>query len=136
MSDPLRDVFEILEPPPGGLSELRCQVTAERTPRGAWLGGLAVAAVAALLVVVALPRAPEPGAELAARVSCADPVLASLLCGRVDPGVAVQPAHQARMALQEVPTGSERVLLYRVASSSHPLEAGQVPKVDVVAAAQ
>lgn len=132
MTDPLHDVFEIIEPPPGGLGELRRRIHAERTPRRAWLGGLAVAAAAAALLLVALPRGPDPGSELAERVACADPALAALLCDGLVSGAAVASGHHERLALAPVRSGDDRVLIYRVASSSAPLRTGEVPKVDVV----
>ncbi len=132
MSDPLHDVFEILEPPPGGLHELRRRIRGERTPRRAWVGGLALAAAAALVLLVALPRAPDLGGELAASMACDDPALAALLCDQHAPGVAVAPGHQDRLALAPVSTVDDRVLIYRVASSSAPLAAMDVPKVSLV----
>ncbi len=129
MSDPLHDVFEVLEPPPGGLAELRHRVRGERTPRKAWVGGLAMAAAAAVVLVVALPRGPAPGDQLAARLACDDPTLAALICDRAVPGARVSPGHHDRLALAPVPTADERVLLFRVASNSTPLRSEDVPKV-------
>jgi hypothetical protein len=132
MSDPLHDVFEIHEPPPGGLGELRRRIQGERPPRRAWLGGLAVAAAAtAAVLLLASPGEPEPGAELARHLACAEPALAGVLCGAGAVGATVAPGHQDRLALQAVPSSSERVLLYRVASSSPPLGVEQIPKVDL-----
>jgi hypothetical protein len=126
MSDPLHDVFEILEPPPGGLRELRHRIRAERTPRRAWFGGLAVAAAAAAVLLVTVPRGPDPGSELADRLACDDPVLAGLLCDQHDPMVAVSAEHQARLALVPVASSNERVLIFRVASAGAPLEAEDI----------
>ena len=35
MRDPVQQVFEVLEPPAGGLAELRLRIAAQRTPSGA-----------------------------------------------------------------------------------------------------
>ncbi len=126
MNDPLHDVFEILEPPPGGLAELRRRVHGERAPRWTWIGGAALAAAAASLLLVVTPPAHDPGADLAAAMACADPALASILCDQGDSMVAVAPGHQDRLALVSVPTSSDRVLLYHVASTNAPLERGQL----------
>lgn len=129
--DPLHDVFEILEPPPGGIHELRRRVRGEGTPRRAWLGGLALAAATAAVLLVAVPDQPEPGAELAQRLACADPGLSGLLCDHREPGAVVAAGHQGRLALAPISTGSDRVLLYRVASSSAPLQARDIRRVEV-----
>jgi len=128
--DPLHDVFETLEPPPGGLYELRRRVRGEGTPRRAWLGGLAVAAVAAALWVVATPPVIDPGDIQATQLACGDAALAGLLCDTPEQGASVAPGHQHRLALEAVSTGSDRVLLYRVASNSEPLEAAQIRRVE------
>ena len=131
MTDPLHDLFEPLEPPPGGLVELRRRIRGERAPRRAWLGGLALAG-AAVAVLLALPaRSPEPGAALAEQLACADPTLASVLCARHEPGVTVSRGHMDRLALSALTSGDERVLIYRVASIGTPLAAEQIPEVEL-----
>ncbi len=131
MSDPLHDVFEILEPPPGGLRELRRRVHGERVPRWTLFGGAALAAAAASLLLVVTPPAHEPGADLAAAMACSDPALASVLCGQRDTLVAVAPGHHDRLAITPVPTSSDSVLFYRVAATNAPLSGEQVRRLDL-----
>jgi hypothetical protein len=57
--DDLKDVFVVLEPPPGGLTKFR----ARREARGrawAWALGCAVATAAALIVALRVTPAPRP----------------------------------------------------------------------------
>ncbi len=131
MSDPLHDVFEILQPPPGGLAELQRRVQGERTPRRAWLGGLALVAAAAAVLVVASPRTPEPALELADQLACADPALAGVLCAGGEPGAVVSPSGADRLALALVPNANDRVLIYRVAGAGAPMRAGQITRAQV-----
>jgi hypothetical protein len=128
MSDPLHDVFEIHEPPPGGLAELRRRVRGDGHPRRAWLGGMAVAAGAVALMVTVLHQ-PDPGVELARGLACGDPVLSGLFCGAPEPGATIQPAHRERLALRPVPVLNDGVLVYRVASAGQPLAADQIGSV-------
>lgn len=56
------DVFEVLEPPPHGLTRLRARLEERRAMRLAWPALLAVAALAVLVVL--WPRSVTPGADL------------------------------------------------------------------------
>ncbi len=121
MRDPVQQVFEVLEPPAGGLAELRLRIAAERTPRRAWFGGLALAAAAAVALVVARPPTQEPGGELDPGLLRSEPTLAILLSEpQVEP-VIVRPGQAGRLALRRVELPDAQVVYYRVAGANAPL---------------
>ncbi len=129
--DPLEQVFEPLEPPPGGLAELRARLQGERPPRWPWLvaPSLAAAAAAALLLV----GVPEQtaGAELADQWAASDPMLAAALGRERAEPVSVAAGHAGRLAVERVGMDDERVILYRLVGANAPLGAGQIRKVRV-----
>ncbi|MBZ5712543.1 hypothetical protein [Nannocystis pusilla] len=80
--DDLKDMFVVLDPPPGGLQRFRARRDARPRPRWPWwlgAGGLATATAAAALVLaprpVAVPATPAPSVASA-------PAPVDLIAGR------------------------------------------------------
>ncbi|MBN1774015.1 MAG: hypothetical protein JXB32_22340 [Deltaproteobacteria bacterium] len=141
MKPRLHDVFERLEPPPGGLARLRARMAEAERPRTASplrpLAWVAAAAAAASLVVVAALAAregtvPRPGPVAAAPVPAPTVVIAAAPPARL-PGfhpafaalgleplpsepVTVSAETAASLALQRVPLEDDRVVFYLVAT--------------------
>ena len=116
------DLFQVHEPPPGGLEDLRRRIgsqTAGRHPRFPLLvsAGLAAAAaaLAALLLVPAMIRhgQPDPLARLASLHE--DPSMVRFgLTDMPDEIVTLPRRDRGRIAVLPVSVGSEEVLLYWV----------------------
>jgi hypothetical protein len=114
-------LFELLDPPPGGLTRLRAGLRAERrrrTRNRTLAGALATAAAAAILLVLLVPgggaRTPLPGLEsdlLAVRLGLAE---------APEEVVSVRPDLRREYAVRQVPTSDERVVFYLVGSRETP----------------
>ncbi|MFZ6184597.1 hypothetical protein [Nannocystis pusilla] len=78
--DDLKDMFVVLDPPPGGLARLRARRDAPAPPRWPWwLAGAGLAAAAAVLALSLRPAAPPtPAAPTPA------PAPVDLIAGRTD----------------------------------------------------
>jgi hypothetical protein len=115
MPDEPETFFETLEPPPGGVAELRHRLRHEprrRRRRVAALGLAVAAAVAGLLLAVHGRVARFPGPL----VANFDPALVSLgLQDAPSEPAVIPPDMKDRMALQRVPLQSDRVIFYYVA---------------------
>ncbi len=115
-ADP-RPLFEVLEPPPGGLTRLRARIGRERRRRvRRWSLAMAAAALAlAALTAPLLPRGDAgpwaPGAPdvdaLALQVGLGEPPAET---------VSIRPDLRRRYAVREVPTTDERVVFFMVGS--------------------
>lgn len=119
MSEPWEDeVFELLEPPSGGLSALRARIEAEAPRRRlAWSFGLAAAAVATVVTLLWWPVA-QPPPEVESPVQLAShPALVRLgLEPAPEAPVSVPEGLRGEMAVSPMAGGSEgEVLLYWVA---------------------
>lgn len=110
-------LFRTLDPPPGGLADLRRRITGRRRRR-AWTMRVATAtagvAIAALAVWLALPagNGAEHGIEfgddlLAVRLGLAEPP---------SEPVSVRPGQRGTYAVERVPTTDDRVVMYRFGS--------------------
>jgi len=110
-------LFELLEPPPGGLTRLRSRIRrAEHRRARSWqlasaTAGLAVIVVAVLLIPTFNRSNGQPldiGSDLLA-----------IRAGLVDPPaepVTIVAEHRGRFAVQRIPTTDDRVVLYMVGS--------------------
>lgn len=138
MKPRLEDVFERLEPPPGGPARLRARLAAAEEPRSslplrppAWVAAAAVAASLVVLVVLAAlepparratdaaipPPGPVAAAAPEARLPGTHPAFAAL--GLEPPPsepVAASASAGGALALQRVPLADERVVFYLVAA--------------------
>lgn len=121
MSESEQDrLFELLDPPPGGLIRLRAGVGAERRRRfrnRSLAAGLATAAAALLalfLVPGTAPPTPLPGLEsdlLAVKLGLAEAPTEV---------VSIRPDLRREYAVRQVPTSDERVVFYMVGSRQSP----------------
>lgn len=94
-------LFEVLEPPPHGLTRLRAQLAARRAR--CWKGALALSAAATLVVVLLTPRPHANPFERDAR--------AALDALRADgPGLEAR----GSTGVQALPSSTPRVMLWRV----------------------
>ena len=110
-------LFEVLEPPPGGLTRLRSRIRrAERQRVRTWQLASATAGVAGIVVAVLLiptfigsqTRPLDLGSDLMAiRFGLADPP--------TEP-VTIVPEHRHQYAVQRIPTTDDRVVFYLVGS--------------------
>jgi hypothetical protein len=110
-------LFEVLEPPPGGLARLRARIEAhERSMRRTGLLFGAAGLAAALLLITVLLLAPPAhrallhGAEgdlLAIRLG---------LAAAPEEPVTIPPALRGSYAASRVPTSDDRVTYYRIGS--------------------
>lgn len=116
----LPDVFEMLEPPPGGLAGLRAKLERERTRRarrrqlGAVLG-LAAAALIAFALASGDRRGAEGGALASRWIESGDPALVQLGLASA-PRDAVRSADEASLGLHRVSAPADDVLYYRAAA--------------------
>lgn len=99
------EVFEVLEPPPHGLTRLRARMAARRARRV--LGPALVGSLAALLVVLFFPRdeAVDLRASYAASVFNAG-------------GPPVTALDGSAVAVERMPSSNPQVVLYRISSLS------------------
>lgn len=100
------DVFEVLEPPPHGLTRLRARMAARRARRVLWPA--LVFSLAALLVLLFLPPR-EPPVDLRASYA------ASVFNAR---GAPVTALDGSAVAVERMPSSNPQVVLYRVSSLS------------------
>jgi hypothetical protein len=107
MSDDLRDILPVLEPPAGGLGRLRARIRDERRGAPRW-AVVAAAAALAVGVLVARDRATPAGNSLAEAVH--DPVLVAL----AEEGEPVRLLDRRVAAAARVPTTTPGVIYYRV----------------------
>jgi hypothetical protein len=115
------ELFERLEPPPGGLASLRARMAAprRRRPSRARVGAvLAFAVAAAALVLVVASRGRAPDLVAAARQRGGTPEVALGLAPMPAAVVAIDPAERATSALAEVPTTDPNVAFYWVSSTT------------------
>ena len=137
MKPRLQDVFEKLEPPPGGPARLRARMTAAARPREssafrplAWIAAAAVAAsLTALVVLAALERpvthaasgpAVVPPTTVVAAASGVPlpgthPALATLGLEPLPTEPVTAAAGASSLALRRVPVADDRVVFYLVA---------------------
>ncbi|MGV3622121.1 MAG: hypothetical protein ACO1OB_14960 [Archangium sp.] len=94
----MKDVFEVLEPPPNGLTRLRAAMNEERKRRVMW-PVLVSAAVAAVLIFVRLEPPNELVNEFTERSRSDQPVMA-----------------RGDSAVEALPSSSPNVVIYRVTS--------------------
>ena len=100
--DDLKDMFVVLDPPPGGLLRLRARRAASRRRPGLWLlAGTAVTAAAALALLLTPPAPQAPTAPQVAAAATPD-----LLAGR-DPAT----LHPAWIGLRQLPPPAEPLTL-------------------------
>ncbi|HEX5047779.1 MAG TPA: hypothetical protein VFX89_11715 [Gammaproteobacteria bacterium] len=108
-------LFELLEPPPGGVERMRSRLAEpRRVTVGFGFAAFGVAAVAVLAaLIVLLPRAPEPAAIVDNTILAA-PELDRLL-GRPSAPVplSVERGDQ-RVQIEELPSSDPQVRIYRV----------------------
>lgn len=97
------ELFEVLEPPPHGLTRLRARLAARRARRLLWPA--LVSSLAALLVVLFVPR--EQPVDL--RAALADSVFGA-------EGPPVSALDGSALAVERLPSSNPQVVLYRVAS--------------------
>lgn len=97
-------LFEVLEPPPHGLTRLRAKRAARRGRRWAW-PALAVALAATVTVLFVVPR--EAPVDFGASLQ------GSLFAPGAGPAVSALDAQV--LGVEALPSGNPRVLLYRVA---------------------
>jgi len=122
-----RDLFERLEPRPGGLAALRRRLDGDEARRSRGLRVAAVAAVAAavavLLVVWMWPTATWPPRARASTRLAAHPAAVGLgfAPAPAEP-VTVMPGSRAEVAVSRVPTSDERVVFYWVATADTPAD--------------
>lgn len=111
------ELFERLDPPPGGLAALRARMDAR--PRLALrLAPLAFAVATAALVVFVLHRGRAPDLVAAARQLAGAPEIALGLAPMPAAAVAIEKDDRATTALTEVPTKDPRVAFYWVSSTT------------------
>jgi hypothetical protein len=116
------DVFERLDPPPGGLAELRERMTARPSPsflRGRHLFPVAAAlAVAAVVLLVWSRRDPTPDLVSAARERGGLEQVTLGLAPAPATSASVTDDERATTALTEVPTSNRTVAFYWVSSTT------------------
>ena len=110
------EIFERLEPPPGGLAELRARMRARPSFARRAAPFAIAAALAVLILVAARRRTPDPFAEARQR---ADVGAVALGIARMPSSTAVTD-DPATTALAEVRTENPRVSFYWVSSTTWP----------------
>jgi hypothetical protein len=110
------EIFERLEPPPGGLAALRARMDAR--PRRAHLLVPLALAVAAAVVLLVVGRGRTPDLVAAARQRGDAPEIELGLAPRPASPVAVEREDRATTALAEVQTADPRVVFYWVSSTT------------------
>lgn len=114
------DLFERLEPPPGGLAELRERMTARPRSMVRRLAPIAapIAIAAAVLLFLFWPRSTTPDLVGAARLH-AGPEEVALGLAPVSAGsAALTDDQRATTALAEVPSSNPKVAFYWVSSTT------------------
>ena len=110
------EIFERLDPPPGGLAELRARIAAPpRRARRRALPVLAVAAAALVFLVVSGDRPPDLVSAARRRADTAEIALG--LAPVPAAAVAIDPEQRATAALAEVRTTDPNVVFYWVGST-------------------
>jgi hypothetical protein len=94
------ELFEVLEPPPHGLTRLRAKLASRRANRLVW-PALVTAVAAAVALLVFLPRGEAPVDFRAALVMESGPPVSAL--------------DGQSLGLERLPSGNPKVVLYRVA---------------------
>lgn len=109
------DVFEVLDPPPGGLAALRAAIADDAAPRWGWLvgGGVALGLAAAAALVVVWPG-PARSPWLDRAVAAHDPGLAALGVGEAAAGLSLAEGAGSVAAVARVPVEVQGVVFYRV----------------------
>lgn len=93
------ELFEVLEPPPHGLTRLRGKLASRRANRLLWPALVLASAAAAVLLF--LPKSEAP-AEFSAALA-------------MEPGPPVSALDGQSLGLERLPSGNPKVVLYRVA---------------------
>ena len=108
-------LFELLEPPPGGVERMRARFTeAPRARIGLGASAFGVAAVAVLAAMVALlPNGPPPPAVVDNPILEA-PELDRLLGRQSAPVPLSVERGEQRVQIEELPSSDPRVRIYRV----------------------
>lgn len=112
------EIFEKLEPPPGGLAALRARIHAPRPTRArrVLVPAFAVAAAALVLVVLSRDRAPDLVSAARQRGDTAEVTLG--LAPMPAAAVAIDPEQRATSALAEVHTTNPNVAFFWVSSTT------------------
>jgi hypothetical protein len=108
-------LFELLEPPPGGVERMRARLAEPEQARvGFGFAAFGVAAVAVLAVLIALlPPAPEPAAVVDNAILAA-PELDRLLGRESAPVPLSVERGDQRVQIEELPSSDPQVRIYRV----------------------
>jgi len=110
-----RELFDLLEPPPGGVERMRARLAEPQRSRASFgLLALGAATVLALAAVLAYRPAAPPRSSVADNVMVAAPELDRLL-GRDTPPVPLTVKHDDQPAqIEELPSSDPQVRIYRV----------------------
>jgi hypothetical protein len=112
---PRDDLFDPLDPPPGGVERLRARIARTRRARirrRRVAGALVAAPLLAAAAYIVLPRATAPSS-----IGGFSPMRVGLgLEARPTEPVTIAPASRGSAAVQRVPLGTDTVLLYLVGS--------------------
>jgi hypothetical protein len=111
------EIFERLDPPPGGLAALRSRIAPRPRPARR-LAPLALAAAAAAIVLFVLSRGRAPDPLAAARQHGDAPEVALGLAPMPAAAVSIDREDRATTALAEVPTKDPHVAFYWVGSTT------------------
>jgi len=107
-------LFRVLDPPPGGLADLRRRIAA-RESRRAWGFNLATAAVGLAIVIVGI----VVSVPLTGPTNLLGDDLVAIQLGLIEPPsepVSIRAANRGEFAVERVPTSDERVVMYRFGS--------------------
>lgn len=122
MSDPDQErLFELLDPPPGGLARLRAGLRADRGRRVRNRSLAAAVATAAAAALLAVFLAPDEGAP--SRLPGLESDLLAVKLGLAEPPaevVSIRPDQRREYAVRRIPTSDERVVFYVVGSRREP----------------
>ena len=110
-----RELFELLEPPPGGVERMRARLAApEVRTAGFGLAAFGVAAVLALAAVLVYRPTAPPSPGVAANALLAAPELDRLLGRETAPVPLTVKRGDDPAQIEELPSTDPRVRIYRV----------------------
>ena len=115
-----KDVFERLEPPPGGLAKLRKELTSRPSSTARRFGpaAAALAIAAGLLLFLFWSRVTTPDLVAAARLRAGPEQIALGLAPASVESAALTDQERATTALTEVPSANPAVAFYWVGSTA------------------